>query len=1040
MPRSIRLRAIASHPREEPAEQRTDLHAVSRETQVAPFILLHSGCTLGQRDLLNCPGVLMQHDIFRFVSERPIQLRRPDDVRLIVTRTWRPGSVTTLHSALRTAASQGAIRQVLSAAEDYLSSRKFRSDPELEGVTGRAAPVIRAVHETLLTGTNPTIGQLVEIVRASGGGRSPQEIVSTDDWDQLRDEVADSVMALAVAQAPDESHTSGAVRLMQVAGLVEWLVRRRKDEPEPDSSAVARAAESVVLLPADVFSVVVSAVGGSSDRASVGGDVPTVLTATASGRPRHDSPPVSLRNSASRPRTESRDLTADRHRLIRLWRPTAEAAMRELVASTTAGREDESDGVVLERLTGPTRTLLTHLGVTAGTAFLEALAAVERADLASLGENAPIRPMEPQPVVPDSTPAADAEEPEGLPFPTGKAATVAVGIAELHAVRRAKVAYELGEVAHIENVMGKERRMRRHRFETEAITETESTVVNETETSRDLSSSERSELETEMSNEATSSVDVDAHMGLQASYGPTLTVNADFGVATSTSMTTSHRVASRSGRETTDRTVSRIRSQTTERRLNRLRTMTVERNEHGFTNDTSDHIIGIYRWLDRVEQLQLYTYGTRALLEFSIPEPAAWWRFQESVNASARLPQAPPAFELNGAPLTATDVDPWTYTLLAATFRVQGVEPPPATLLSVGKSWSEAAQEPQTRKSFYAAMKEPLTIPAGYRAVSFRAYLHQSQWLAPQEKPKTSADSTSTVTVAGPGGPSRLSIANLATELPAALSATTGGVFPADVSGDLPVALLAQATTGYALGVEVFCEVTPEAFDNWRLRTFDRLLSAWQGMQAAWAVAVERLASRDGVVIRGRNPLENMGLVRDQLRRWVLELMTRRDSFDPSGMTVPVDVASDPPDLDPQRAADLGKVISFVEQAFEWPLMSWRFHPFFWASPERWADLMSETDPDGAFQAFLRAGAARVVVPIREGWRSKVATFLSTGAVWGGDQSPQVDESIFLSLAGEPVDVPKGEKVGQPWAVRLPTAEVVLDVPDLNLPSVVYPE
>jgi hypothetical protein len=60
--------------------------------------------------------------------------------------------------------------------------------------------------------------------------------------------------------------------------------------------------------------------------------------------------------------------------------------------------------------------------------------------------------------------------------------------------------------------------------------------------------------------------------------------------------------------------------------------------------------------------------------------------------------------------------------------------------------------------------------------------------------------------------------------------------------------------------------------------------------------------------------------------------------------------------------------------------------------------------------------------------------------VWGGGGAPQVDESLFLSLAGEAVEPERGEKVGKPWTVRLPTSSVALDVPDLVLPSVTYSE
>src|SRR5262249_26172741 len=149
---------------------------------------------------------------------------------------------------------------------------------------------------------------------------------------------------------------------------------------------------------------------------------------------------------------------------------------------------------------------------------------------------------------------------------------------------------------------------------------TQTTNVTEKETTRDLASSDKMELDTEMNSEASSSLDINAHMGLKASYGPTISVSADFGVDSATSVSDSHQVASKSARETTERTATRLRTQTTELRRSRSRTKMIEHNLHGFTNPNRGHVVGVYRWIDRVETVQLYTYGNRLLLEFNIPE------------------------------------------------------------------------------------------------------------------------------------------------------------------------------------------------------------------------------------------------------------------------------------------------------------------------------------------------------------------------------------------------------------------------------------
>jgi hypothetical protein len=46
---------------------------------------------------------------------------------------------------------------------------------------------------------------------------------------------------------------------------------------------------------------------------------------------------------------------------------------------------------------------------------------------------------------------------------------------------------------------------------------------------------------------------------------------------------------------------------------------------HGFNNDTSNPIVGAYRWLEERFDLQLVNYGRRLIYEFLVPEPAAYW-------------------------------------------------------------------------------------------------------------------------------------------------------------------------------------------------------------------------------------------------------------------------------------------------------------------------------------------------------------------------------------------------------------------------------
>src|SRR5205085_11741050 len=87
---------------------------------------------------------------------------------------------------------------------------------------------------------------------------------------------------------------------------------------------------------------------------------------------------------------------------------------------------------------------------------------------------------------------------------------------------------------------------------------------------------------------------------------------------------------------------------------------------------------------------------------------------------------------------------------------------------------------------------------------------------------------------------------------------------------------------------------------------------------------------------------------------------------------------------------------------------------------------------------FLRAGAARLVLAVREGFQEAVLHFLETGQVWNGGPVPTLTSPLYVDIVDEiraKTGAPGLEvAVGEPWKVRLPTQLVRLR-PQLTLPT-----
>jgi len=153
----------------------------------------------------------------------------------------------------------------------------------------------------------------------------------------------------------------------------------------------------------------------------------------------------------------------------------------------------------------------------------------------------------------------------------------------------------------------------------------------------------------------------------------------------------------------------------------------------------------------------------------------------------------------------------------------------------------------------------------------------------------------------------------------------------------------------------------------------------------------------------------------------------------------------DDPDEDPRidrlELAAEADHIQFFEDVFDWPNLTYLCYPYQWAGRDRWAAVLSRTSSDPLHQAFLQAGAARVMVPVRAGYEHAVGEYLATSQVptlsprpWRGSNNPYPP---IEDLIGDALDRP-GEEVAvdEPWEVVTPTALIQLQTgTELNPPA-----
>jgi hypothetical protein len=604
------------------------------------------------------------------------------------------------------------------------------------------------------------------------------------------------------------------------------------------------------------------------------------------------------------------------------------------------------------------------------------------------------------------------------------------GFTDLYVVRDEWNRYEAGEIAHIENVLPGEHKKRRHERvdETEQVTtsDRERTETNE----RDSQTTERFDLHDASTGDVSIAAHVDGKLDTSGQYGPTH-VDTHLGASLDYSQEQADQRATDQSRETVSRAVTRVEERVREIRTTRTLSRITETNEHALTNaSTKDPVVGVYRWVDKVQRVQVFRYPHRYLLEFQVPQPAAWWRWLIAGKSNrGLLTSEPTALTVDGTAggraLTASDVTAATYLELGARYSTLGLTPPPENRVVAVALKRDSPDDPGTLKdskdkeAIRFAIDTTLAVPVGYQATSWTAFVH----------------SWHNYRFANGGGSIRMSVGS---GDGAVASDSSGGSFDKPLSGTVgsvstgtvPVAIMSDAVYGWSIDVLVTCAPLPETVTAWSIAAYEKIAASFFALQRQHREELAARAVAGG--IEGSSPARNLEVVRTEVKRLVVEMLTGsrftgRPAIDPAQ---PKAVPPTGPHVQLGTSATVATEIQFLEQAFEWENLSYVLYPYFWAGEADWPDLADQDGPDAAFDRFLRAGSARVVLPARPRFAEQVQTYVELGALWGGGPVPAPDDEDYLSVADEikaqqlaPDD---GEK-GEAWEVRLPTTLVWLE-------------
>lgn len=644
---------------------------------------------------------------------------------------------------------------------------------------------------------------------------------------------------------------------------------------------------------------------------------------------------------------------------------------------------------------------------------------------------------DPKPDTTPTNPSVPVTGADGSFIPSGFGVKQ-LGIADYKKVDQTIQGYVEGEVAAIENIMAREykekatRRLRRSENTTTTSSESEREQLSDT------TNTSRFEMQSEVAKVLQEDKDFSAGATFGAEWGGApgtkFSLGANVNMATHSSKEESTRQAVNQAKEVTERAMERIVTKVKQERIEKIIEEFEENNKHGFDNTKGDkHVVGVYRWVDKVFKNQIFNYGKRLMFEFMVPEPSKLHLLGMAENPTGTkltIPDDPRTFVDpigTSVPLKLKDyaaVNDATLKYWGSKFNVE-ISNKPEDVIHCGASFNLTHDGTSLARHEGASGSGKIEIPEGYMTtdgyINFTAAKDNDNQV--YSGMLVSLGKVNKVLASHQGGIEKdfsFSLAGYVQSVP--VSYTMSNFFHGNVNAS------------------VRCQLTNDVKVKWQQDTFKAIIDAYEDALVEYE---QKLAEENakGGVIKEANPgfyrqIENMVLRKNCISYIVDQNATAKRTYG-KDMSKPLapgvkrvfgnhEIKVDA-NLD-----DYAAFVKFMEQAFEWDIMSYNFYPYYWGAREDWGQLYQHENNDPLFRSFMQAGMARVIVTVRPGFEEAVSYYMQTGQIWNGGEVPVIEDKLFLSIVDE-LRQPEGQKEGKAWATRLPTALTILQADSIGL-------
>jgi hypothetical protein len=609
-----------------------------------------------------------------------------------------------------------------------------------------------------------------------------------------------------------------------------------------------------------------------------------------------------------------------------------------------------------------------------------------------------------------------------------------LGIADYKKVEQTVHCYVEGEVAHIENIMAREYREKSTRRLRRSENTTTTSKESEREHLNDTTSTDRFEMQNEVAKVMQDSKDFSANASVMGTaFGITASAGANY--ATHNSKEESTRAAVTQAKDITERAMDRVVSRVKQERIEKIVEEFEENNKHGFDNTKGDkHVVGVYRWVDKIYKNQIYNYGKRLMFEFMIPEPAKLHYLgmmaSDNIANSNKIIKPTDPRKSSDVLMKMKNKDELTDTKAAYWAGVFNVDLDNKLDETIKISFSLSDTRQGVDKEGHGVgiwgggyHNNDFKIPDEYEAVHVHGTMNVQRG---NSIPAVQIYPYHHAYICGILVSSGYNISSTIVDLPLN-----------NIRKNLSISSLTWDTKVISCSLTATCNLTNETKQVWQQKAFKAIIDAYQKAKDRYEDEMAQQAAKAGNII-GTNPgfyreIENM-ILRKNCISYLIDQTTGakltygKQMFKELGKDVFKDYEVEvTKDLDNYTA-----FAKFLEQAFEWNIMSYYFYPFYWGAKDDWGKLYQYDNNDPIFRSFMQSGLARVVVTVRPGFEDAVRFYMQTGLVWNGGEVPVIDDPLHLSIVDE-LKEPAGKPEGKAWATRIPTSLTILQADSIGL-------